>query len=381
MSAINNARAGFVAHYGCEPDGVAFAPGRVNLIGEHVDYNAGLVLPMPITVGTAVAWKRAEGRVDAVALDFGAETDSFAFGDSARPEPGSWQSYIRGMAACMAERGLIVGGAQLAITGTLPRSSGLSSSASLCVAAGRALAAAGGGALPPARELALAAQQAEHQWAGVNCGIMDQMAIAAGEPGTVLLLDCRNLICETVKLPADWAVLIVQSGVRRGLVDGAYNERRAACEGAAKALNLPNLRAATLAQVENAALSPQARMRARHVVSEIARVRAAVGAISLSDLPALGAIVASSHASLRDDFEVSVPAVDDLVDLLQEAIGDQGGARMTGAGFGGAVVAVLSRSEVARVTAQIAKTYRTPAGEPPEIMIEAGGLNRRKEHQ
>ena len=236
-------------------------------------------------------------------------------------------------------------------------------------------------AAPPARELALAAQQAEHEWAGVHCGIMDQMAIAAGEPGAALLLDCRDLTTKSVALPEGWAVLIVQSGVRRGLVDGAYNERRAACEAAANALGLASLRTATLAQVEHAAVSPTMRARARHVVSEIARVRAAVSAIALGDLVALGTIMAASHISLRDDFAVSVPAVDDLVDLLQQAIGGQGGARMTGAGFGGAVVAVLARSEVQRVTASIAQTYRTPAGEAPAIMIETTGQSRVRELQ
>jgi galactokinase len=382
MSAVANARIGFVRHYGYEPDGIAFAPGRVNLIGEHVDYNGGLVLPMPITVGTAIAWKRAVGsQIEAIALDFADETDSFAIGANDRPGPGSWQSYLRGMALSLQARGVAFGGAQLAITGTLPRGSGLSSSASLCVAAGRALAAANGGALPPARDLALAAQSAEHDWAGVHCGIMDQMAIAAGEPGAALLLDCRDLSFQPVALPADWAVMIVQSGVRRGLVDGEYNQRRSACEAAAKALGVASLREVNLTQVEAAALAPEVMSCARHVVSEIARVRAAVAAIAAADLHAFGACLAASHASLRDDFAVSVPAVDRLVEQLQQAIGSQGGARMTGAGFGGAVVAVLARREIERVAAAITQTYRTPAGDPPQIMIELTGERRVRETQ
>lgn len=365
--------AGFAAAFGREPDGIAFAPGRVNLIGEHVDYNAGLVLPMPISTGTAVAWGRASGaEVSAVALDFAHGRDRFVPGRAEPVEPADWRAYLRGIGAEMARRGVAGGGLNLAIAGSNPRGAGLSSSASLCVALGRAMAAAEGRDLR-ARELALAAQAAEHDWAGVACGIMDQMAIAAGLPGHALLLDCRDLAVRQIPMPDDWAVLIVQSGVTRGLVEGHYNARQADCKAATSALGLPSLREAGLEQVLAARLEPTIRNRARHVVEEIARVEAAVAAIAERDLTALGALLRASHASLRDLFEVSVPQVDALADALNTAIGTEGGARMTGGGFGGAVVAVLPAARVAEVSAAITARFSLPGGAAPAIMIERTG--------
>lgn len=374
MTVIERARAGFVRTFGHAPDGVAFAPGRVNLIGEHVDYNAGLVLPMPISAGTAIAWSAQDSaRVEAIALDLDDARDAFLLGEPAPHQPADWRSYLRGMAAEAAARGLPVGGAKLAIAGSIPRGSGLSSSASLCIAVGRALEAAASASPAEPRELALAAQAAEHNWAGVHCGIMDQMAVAAGKAGSALLLDCRDLTTAAVPLPADWAVLIVQSGVRRGLVDGHYNQRRRDCEAAAAALGLPSLREASSEQIEVADLDPVVRRRARHVVSEIARTRAAVDAIQARNLPQLGQLFAASHASMRDDFAITVPPIDALVGVLAGAMGGEGGARMTGGGFGGAVVAVLPACDVPGVSAAVRANYRTPDGAPIDIRHEQAG--------
>ena len=373
MTLIQRTIDGFVRHYGHAPDGVAFAPGRVNLMGEHVDYNDGLVLPMPIAVGTAVAWRARPGNeVCAVALDLGEVRDRFSLTSPEPVAPVDWRAYLRGMTAEMRAAGLPVGGAELAIAGSIPRGSGLSSSASLCVALGRALAAATGASDPAPNALALAAQAAEHRWAGVKCGIMDQMAIAAGTPGSALLLDCRSLATRIVPLPAGWAVMIVQSGVRRGLVDGHYNQRRRDCEAAAAALGVPMLRDASIAMVEGAKLDETVRCRATHVVNEIARTTATIAAFERADLVAVGAAMRASHASLRDLFAVSVPAVDNLVDCLNAEIGTAGGARMTGGGFGGAVVAVLEGSAVPRVIAAIQISYQSPCGGALEIMVEDG---------
>jgi galactokinase len=370
MSVLERARQGFVASFGTAPDGVVFVPGRVNLIGEHVDYNDGRVLPMPISVGTAIAWRAsAAPDITAVALDFEGATDHFVRGAATPHQPVDWRSYLRGMAAELPAQGVNPGGAQLAIAGSIPRGSGLSSSASLCVAVGRALCAAAGVAATP-RQLALAAQQAEHRWAGVRCGIMDQMAVAAGAAGHALLLDCADLSTRQVPLPDDWAVIIVQSGVHRGLVDGHYNRRRADCEQAAAALQLPSLRHATLAALAGAGLEPVVARRAEHVVAEIARVSAAEAAIAARDLPALGDLLRASHASLRDLFEVSEPHVDRLVDVLNAAIGPAGGARMTGGGFGGAVVAVLPLANAEQVRAAVIAGYRPPGDGALDILME-----------
>ena len=373
MTLIQRTIDGFVRNYGHAPDGVTFAPGRVNLMGEHVDYNDGLVLPMPIAAGTAVAWRARSGdEICAVALDLGEARDRFRMASPEPVEPVDWRAYLRGMTAEMGVAGLPVGGAELAIAGSIPRGSGLSSSASLCVALGRALAAAEGAPDPAPDELALAAQAAEHRWAGVQCGIMDQMAIAAGTPGSALLLDCRSLATRIVPLPLGWAVMIVQSGVRRGLVDGHYNQRRRDCETAAAALGIPMLRDATIAMVEDAKLDETVRHRATHVVNEIARTEATIAAFEHADLVAVGETMRASHASLRDLFAVSVPAVDDLVECLNAEIGSAGGARMTGGGFGGAVVAIVEASAVARVIAAIQTSYHSPCGGALEIMVEDG---------
>ncbi len=336
----------FFTAFGHAPEGFSFASGRVNLIGEHVDYNDGLVLPMPIPGGTWVAWSRRDDtRIEATAVDFGRETASFVPGDGGPYASGHWAAYLRGMAESCSARGLALPGANLAIAGTMPRGAGLSSSASLCIAIGRALAAAG---LEAGDQLglALAAQATEHAYAGVRCGLMDQMAIALGKPREALLLDCRSLATRSVPLPLHWAVMVVPSGVSRGLVEGCYNERRGDCEAAAAALGVASLRDASSDAIRTAGLDPVSAARATHVVEEIARTSAAAKAICSADLVALGELMRASHASLRDLFEVSTPQVDALVDVLNRAIGPAGGARMTGGGFGGAVVAILERSAV-----------------------------------
>lgn len=346
MTAIEQAEQAFRAHFGCAAEGVAFASGRVNLIGEHVDYNDGLVLPMPISRGTAVAWKRtAVTEAEIFAADIG-ELDRFPVAKPTRPQAAGWRSYCRGMAA---NSPIAPGmGCRLAISGDMPRGAGLSSSASLCIAVGRALAAVSGGeagAIP----LALAAQRSEHDFAGVSCGIMDQMAVAAGRQGEAMMLDCRDLSVRHVQVPLAWAVLVVDSGVTRGLVGGEYNARRSECAQAASLLGVPTLRDATQEQLEQARLPGILDRRARHVIQEIARVRRSVVALRNCDIGEFGDLLQQGHASLRDLFEVSVPAVDRLVADLRMQLGDRGGARMTGAGFGGSVVVVAEQEAAMRI--------------------------------
>lgn len=361
MTAIGKARDAFLRHFGEAPDDVAFAPGRVNLIGDHVDYCDGLVLPMPLPLGTAVAWRvRSGSRIRTVAADFADDSDEFSPGDAARPGHG-WKTYVRGMAVAL-NAGQVNGVAlDMAIAGDLPRGVGLSSSASLCIALGRAMIAASFVPNVGPVELARAAQRTEHEYAGVACGIMDQMTSACGTVGHAMLLDCRDLASRTVGLPHDWAILVVPSGISRGLVDGDYNARRQQCESAARRLGVVSLRDATVDAMTAAGLDLVEHRRATHVVAEIDRVRAAAAAMEQCDLGTFGESLNASHVSLRDLFEVSHPEVDRLVELIQRTIGTQGGARMTGGGFGGAVVAAVRSSEVEPIRHALDRDYSSEA--------------------
>ena len=353
MSARGNAATLFAQTFGGQAEAVAFAPGRVNLIGDHVDYNDGFVLPMPLTVGTEVAWRpRADRNVVVRAADFDDGPYEFDLTD-APPVRSGWHSLVHGMVALMQEEAPLAHGLDLLITGDLPRGSGLSSSASLCIAIGRAVAAAADRDDLHDARMALVAQQVEHRFAGVACGIMDQMVIAAGDPASAMLLDCRSLVHERVDIPSDWSVLIVQSGVRRELVDGAYNERRQQCESAARKLGVASLRDISADAADYSRLGPLEARRARHVVSEIDRTRTAADAMRRGAIGELGALMRAAHASMRDDFEASHPDVDRLVDHLNTVIGPDGGARMTGGGFGGAIVAICRSRDADRVLAAI----------------------------
>lgn len=364
----------FAAQFGHAPDLVVRAPGRVNLIGEHTDYNDGFVLPCAIGPSTMVAVsKRDDDRVEVIAADFGDAKDHFALQPLLeRNIEQPWADYVRGMISALQNEGHALSGAQIAIAGNLPKGAGLSSSASLEVAVGKAMLAVAGHDIDRTR-LAQIAQMAECDFVGTKCGIMDQLISAQGKAGHALLIDCRSLKLTDAPIPDDVAIMIVHSGVTRGLVDGHYNERRRQCEAAAAAMSVSALRDADLDMLEAAGLDPVTTARARHVITENRRTLDAADALAKSDLAALGVLMAQSHASMRDDFEITVPAIDDLVAHLQTAIGHQGGARMTGGGFGGACVAIMPLAMVAEVQTAIQKHYKTPNGEAPLIMVERPG--------
>lgn len=356
--AIEIARTRFERGFGTSPDDVAFAPGRVNLIGDHVDYNDGLVLPMPLALGTAVAWRRREDEVlNICASDYGDELVQIHPAHAPQLRDG-WHSLVHGMAHLLHEDGLVGEGLDLMITGDLPRGSGLSSSASLCIAVGRALLDATGAAGYSSKRLAQIAQEVEHRFAGVACGIMDQMVVAAGKQGKAMLLDCRNLEWRQIGLPEEWSVVIVQSGVTRELVDGAYNSRRADCEAAASAMGIASLRDIGPGDADFSRLGEKEAIRARHVIGEIERTREAADAIENVELERLGMLLRDAHASMRDLFEASHPQVDVQVDWLNEVIGPQGGARMTGGGFGGSIVLFCETRQAERILREIDRIGR-----------------------
>lgn len=365
MSPIDRATAAYRAAYGEAPVRLSYAPGRVNLIGEHTDYNDGFVFPCAIDRGTAVAFGPATGAIiDVLSADYG-EVDRF---DPAAPfeaAPG-WRTHVRAVAGVFRARGIAIGGMRIAIAGDVPQGAGLSSSASLGVALGATFDIEG--AISPT-DLALMAQAAENDFVGCACGIMDQLISARGEAGAALLIDCRSLEATPVPLPADMAVLIVHSGITRGLVDSAYNERRGACEAVAAHFGIAALRdldAAALAAGE-AALDPVAFRRARHVVTENARTLAMPAALSASDWTWIGALMAESHASMRDDFEITLPEIDQLAATLSAATGGIGGARMTGGGFGGCVVA-LTRQDRLPALEQAALDHFAAIGRAPGLI-------------
>jgi galactokinase len=336
------------------------SPGRVNLIGDHTDYNDGFVLPIAIDLecrigsrpgGDAVRVRSREGEGEIV---LGAD-------GSGDPGPG-WGRYVAGVLRALAERGRPQVAFDGSVCSSIPIGAGLSSSAAFEVAIALAASSAAGFELPPV-ELALACQEAEHLATGVPCGIMDQLAAIAGRRDAALLIDCRSLSVEPVPLPPSLAVLVFHSGLSRSLADSAYAERRAACEVAAARLGLRALRDATADQVAD---DP----RARHVVSENERVLAAAAALRDGDVYALGRLLSESHVSLRDDFEVSTPQLDALVEALTAS--GALGARLTGAGFGGCVVALALGKDAARVSADACERYRRLTGlEPTPFRVRA----------
>jgi galactokinase len=371
---LDRVTAVFTEQFGHAPDLVVRAPGRVNLIGEHTDYNDGFVLPCAIGPANMVAIsKRDDDRVDVVAADFDDARDSFALiPPPERNLSQPWADYVRGTLLVLQNDGHALSGAKIAIAGNLPKGAGLSSSAALAVAVGKANLALNGIDIDN-RRLAQIAQKAECDFVGTQCGIMDQLISAQGKADHALLIDCRSLEVTDILIPDDVAIMIVHSGVTRGLVDGHYNDRRRQCEAAAAAMGVSALRDADLDNLAAANLDAVTTARARHVITENQRTLDAADALAKNDLVTLGMLMAQSHASMRDDFEITIPAIDDLVALLQNAIGDQGGARMTGGGFGGAAVAIMPHARVADVQASINAAYKTPNGDAPLIMIERPG--------
>jgi galactokinase len=314
----------------------AFAPGRVNLIGEHTDYNDGLCLPFAIERGVTVRAEELPGeRFEARAADLG-EDDSFERGER---EPGDgWRPFVRGVAAELEAAGQRVPAARLEIEGDLPRGAGLSSSAALEVALALALLALGGELEPDRIELAKLCSRVENDWAGAETGLLDQLASLLGAEGHAVHIDCRTLATRQVPLElGDWRLAVLDSGAEHSHAGSGYNERRAECRRAREELGIESLRDARPGDAER--LPAPLDRRVRHVLSENERVDAAVAALEGAELERLGELLDASHASLRDDYEVSVPEVEDAVGACKRA--GASGARIVGGGFGGSVLALF----------------------------------------
>ena len=361
----------FETHYGEAPALIAHAPGRVNIIGEHTDYNEGFVFPAAINFGTWVAaTKRTDNDIVVTAMDYENQQNQFSLSDINYDEEQGWANYVRGVVKVLKEAIPDFGGANLLVTGNVPQGAGLSSSASFEVAILKALSALY--ELPlDGVQAALLGQKAENTVVGCSCGIMDQLISAMGNEGMAMLLDCQSLAIEHSPLPDSHQIVIINSNVKRGLVDSEYNLRRQQCEQGASLLGVSSLREATMEMLEGAkAHMPEVvYRRAKHIVTENARTLAASQALKAGDIETVSEAMAQSHISMRDDFEITVRPIDYLVEIIGEVLGKSGGVRMTGGGFGGCVVALVPTDKVEAVKQVVADKYSDETGYSADIYV------------
>lgn len=365
----------FARRFGEPARWVVRAPGRVNLIGEHTDYNEGFVLPVAIDRAIWIALSaRDDRRVVVHSVDFD-ESRDFSLDELTNEagklnnEGSGWIEYIKGVAWSLEDAGHRLTGWEGMLQGDVPLSAGLSSSAALEVAAARAFAAVSALDWDPVG-MARLGRRAENEWIGLGCGIMDQLISAAGRSGHALLIDCRSLETEPVPFPAGVAAVILDTGTRRGLVDSAYNQRRDECRTAAKFFGAAALRDVDLEVFERLAadLEEPAHRRALHVITENSRTLQAVEAMRRGELCALGVLMTKSHASLRDDYEVSNDALDAMVESAMAHPACYG-ARMTGAGFGGCAVAIVEAEAAADFAEAVSADYQEKTGHTPAIYV------------
>jgi galactokinase len=355
--------AAFERLFGGQPAVRADAPGRVNLIGEHTDYNGGFVLPVAIPQRTTVRLNPRPDRIADIVSALGRA--SYVVGEESVTH--TWLDYVQGMTYVLRSAGEL-GGFDVLIDSDVPVGAGLSSSAALEIAVGRALRTAFGLAIDDV-ELARAGQRAENDFVGAPVGIMDQMASSLADTGAALFLDTRTLVFERVPIPTGVELLVIHSGIEHQHAGGEYASRRAECYEGAERLGVRQLRDLGPADVDRIDGLPEPlRRRVRHVVFENLRVFAAVDALRAGDGAALGALLVAAHHSLRDDFEVSLPPIDALVDIACATEGIYG-ARLTGGGFGGAVVVIARTGEGGRAADEIARTYQARTGLEPRVVV------------
>ena len=392
----------FIEYFGQAPTHVAAAPGRVNLIGEHTDYNNGFVMPMALDNHCVVAVAPSPVGKHRFCGSLGDQIHEIAvedaFGSRRTVQNGSpgtkasstaiswiWSNYVRGVLANLHRRGIEIGPVDMLIDSNVPRGGGLSSSAALEVAVCTALAAFAGVEIDP-KEVALIGQAVEHEFVNVPCGIMDQFISANGKKGMALKLDCATLEYELVPMNNESvSVLVLDSAVKHSLADGAYGQRRKQCEEASSIMGVPSLREATLELLESfrEQLGDVRYRRARHVIGENARVNAFANALSRGDWDEAGVAMRGSHASLRDDYEVSCAEVDTLVSLCDRIPSASSiyGARMTGGGFGGCIVALVKTEDVEKVAQELLEGYCQETGIETTYLVTRAGEGARVLYQ
>ena len=361
----------FQQFYGEPPALVAHAPGRVNLIGEHTDYNEGFVFPAAINFGTWVAAaKRIDDVINVTAMDYDNQQNEFALTDIQYDENQGWANYVRGVVKVLKEAMPEFSGANLLVTGNVPQGAGLSSSASFEIAILKAISALY--ALPlDGVKAALLGQKAENTFVGCSCGIMDQLISAMGNEGQAMLLDCQSLDIQHSPLPDSHQIVIINSNVKRGLVDSEYNLRREQCEEGAAILGVSSLREANMTMLEEtkSRMSDVVYRRAKHIITENQRTLEASEALKMGDIQTVSTAMAQSHVSMRDDFEITVRPIDYLVEIIDEVLGNTGGVRMTGGGFGGCVVALAPTDKVDAVKQVVADKYFDETGYQADIYV------------
>ena len=358
----------FSRHFGGKPQFLVRSPGRVNIIGEHTDYNDGFVLPMAIDRCLMMAFSpRNDRQVRVHSTDFDAEI-SFSL-DGLEKNRLGWGDYITGCFWAIAAEGQIPGGLDMVICGNIPVGASLSSSAALELGILRAAAQRGNIDWRP-MVMAELGQKVENQGVGMNCGIMDQAICAGGRKGHALLIDCRDLSTRLYPLPKNSSIVILDTSTRRGLVDSAYNERRRQCDEAAKAMHVNALRDADeeLLNSHRDRLDPLVYLRARHIISENRRVQAAAVAMAGDEGEVLGSLMYASHCSLRDDFDVSGPALNAMVECAMAHPACLG-ARMTGAGFAGCAVALVKKGEEQHFVDEVGSAYATQTTQEPRLYV------------
>lgn len=376
----------FHKRFHAQPTQVAIGPGRVNLIGEHTDYNDGFVLPVALKRDIRLAMRpRTDQRVRLYSLEYD-ESHEFSLGQIAYNREMLWSNYVMGMAQSLQQEGITLTGIDGVISGNVPRASGLSSSAALEIAAAMAfLTAAGQRDRLTGAQIAQAAQRAENQFVGVNCGIMDQFISVLGAENHALLIDCRSLEYELVPFPENATLVIGNTKASRSLASSAYNQRRQECESGVAALQsaLPGIRAlrdvsSEQLETHKTLLTPVVYQRCRHVVTENERVQQTVAALAQDDLATVGALMNASHESLRVDYEVSSPALDEMVAAMRSAAGCYG-ARLTGAGFGGCAVALVALGAEQAVADAIFDKYPKASKVWPEVYTSRAAAGARVE--
>lgn len=350
---------------------VCHAPGRVNLIGDHTDYNDGFVLPAAINYGTTIAASPREDNVVKVyAHDCEQQTNAFSLNEIIFDQQMMWSNYVKGTLQALMRMYPEIKGADLVVTGNVPQGAGLSSSASFEIAILKVFAQLYQLTLDGVNA-ALIGQQAENDFVGCNCGIMDQLISAMGQKDHAMLLDCKDLSFEDAPIPNDLTLFIVNSNVKRGLVDSEYNLRREQCEAVANHFGVSALRDVTLAQLDadKEQIERVLFKRARHVISESERAVSTFQALKNNDMATISAAMKASHNSLRDDFEVTTKEMDGLVKMIDHVLADKGGVRMTGGGFGGCVVALVPSNLVARVNEVVNNQYENQFGLKPSVYL------------